>query len=119
MRPKHPALRLSLAGMVGILLFSVTFPPANGQPLSATLDRSWLSEINRLAGSPYAFGRDVVFTYGPLGYLFAPADVGAHLALAAAYRVASQAAISVIAAVMTYRAGSVLLALCHSDSLRS
>ena len=38
MRAKHPALRLSLAGMVGILLFIAAFPPANGQPLSATLD---------------------------------------------------------------------------------
>jgi hypothetical protein len=27
--------------MVGILLFIAAFPPANGQPLSTTLDGSW------------------------------------------------------------------------------
>ena len=38
-------------------------------PLAATLDNSWVAVITWAAEKPLQFGRDIIFTYGPLGHL--------------------------------------------------
>jgi hypothetical protein len=47
--------------------------------------------LNWLVKSNYVFGRDVAFTYGPLGFLLNPMDVGSNLAVAACFWSALQA----------------------------
>ncbi|HEX5228318.1 MAG TPA: hypothetical protein VFW44_11435 [Bryobacteraceae bacterium] len=41
-------------------------------PLGAGLDNSWVIGLNLAHSAGLNFGRDVAFTYGPLGYLLAP-----------------------------------------------
>jgi hypothetical protein len=43
------------------------------------LDPSWVIGLNLFAHEGFRFGRDVIFTYGPLGWVVRPLDVGAHL----------------------------------------
>ena len=46
--------------------------------MSGELDPSWRMVIGHLAGRGIQWGTDVVFTYGPLGYLLAPTNHGEH-----------------------------------------
>lgn len=47
-----------------------------GQPVPlAGLDPSWITGLNLARGSGLHFGRDLVFTYGPLGFLDVPEAV--------------------------------------------
>jgi hypothetical protein len=62
------------------LLFATL--PFNLNSHTAGLDSSWRTGLNLLVHSRYLFGRDWVFTYGPLGYLLAPQDVGHNLIVA-------------------------------------
>lgn len=74
-----------LAGAVfSAYLFVATFPRL--QRFEGPIETSWELEINRLASGPYAFGRDAVFTYGPLGYLLYPLDVGSNVPRAWVFR---------------------------------
>ena len=43
------------------------------------LDPSWEWAINYFAGARGHFGQDLIFTYGPLGYLLVPLPMGSHL----------------------------------------
>ncbi len=52
-------------------------------PVTSTvpgLDSSWMWLVNRFAGK-LVFGKDFVFTYGPLGFLIAPQGWGMNVAL--------------------------------------
>lgn len=48
-------------------------------PLHADLDAGWAWALNALPGFGVVFGRDVAFTYGPLGRLILPMNIGANL----------------------------------------
>ena len=54
------------------------------------LDASWIYALNYLTDSPLAYGRDVAFTYGPLGYVMVPLPFGAAPGTAAPFRLALQ-----------------------------
>jgi len=56
--------------------------PGVGNSLGRGLEPSWAYAVNALPFTDRLSGRDVAFTYGPLGWLFAPADMGHHLFLA-------------------------------------
>ncbi len=43
------------------------------------LDPSWQYELNLIPGSGLVFGRDLLFNYGPLGFLFLPQPIGHNL----------------------------------------
>jgi hypothetical protein len=43
------------------------------------IDASWIWAINQISNSACIYGKDVVFTRGPLGYLFRPYGYGTHL----------------------------------------
>lgn len=77
------ALFYSLLSYAALLLFSLNF-----QPISTTVDASWVFAMNYYAHGPELFGKDLVFTYGPLAYLAVPENVGKNLAVAAAVHVA-------------------------------
>jgi len=63
---------------IGYLVY-VTFPGWY-LPISTGLDNSWIYAINYLPNSSYLFGRDVVFSWGPLGHLLLPQNLGNNIA---------------------------------------
>ncbi|MBI2840361.1 MAG: hypothetical protein HYX75_18750 [Acidobacteria bacterium] len=65
---------------LAVAYFLITYFPGLPGPLSAGLDPSWQFALNYLVGSEYIAGKDVTFTYGPLGYLLSPLDIGSNLA---------------------------------------
>ena len=64
------------------------------------LDPGWRYALNLLSASPYKFGPDVVFTYGPLGFINYPQNQGWNLAIALLVR--SFIWITLIASVESY-----------------
>ncbi|MFC1972201.1 hypothetical protein ACFLVE_02195 [Chloroflexota bacterium] len=72
--------RLWLLGAICYLIF-ITFPGFYS-PIRTGLDPSWAYGLNYLAQSGHIFGRDVVFSYGPLGYLLSPLNIGSNLIFA-------------------------------------
>ena len=90
-KPAPPATddvrRRRLAWAVAAAVALWTFPSMT-PPGSASLDGAWILEINRLAASRHHFGAEVAFTYGPLGRLLYPVDMGSHLRQASLLRFA-------------------------------
>jgi hypothetical protein len=84
--------------VVGVLAYLVlaTFP-GEFRAITPGLDPSWTYGINVLPHTDFRFGQDVVFTYGPLGYLLVPHHIGSNLAQAAVFWVATQAAMVALA----------------------
>jgi len=56
--------------------------PIRFWPLDKDIDNTWVFAINWAAAHGLTFGRDLVFTAGPLGYLAVPQDFGRNLATA-------------------------------------
>lgn len=83
---RHPYLRhVGLALLLAYFLLA-TFP-GSYVPVQPGLDPSWNYAISYLAhSSEYLFGRDVFFTFGPLGYLYSAAHVGPSVAYAGLVR---------------------------------
>jgi hypothetical protein len=67
-----------------LFTFICTFP-GDYRPVQTGLDSSWMYGLSYLTGSNYVFGRDVVFTYGPLGFLLNPLPVSHSLAIGIAF----------------------------------
>ena len=61
--------------------------PALPPPGGTGLDPSWVLGINRAHVQGLAMGRDLVWTYGPLGFLSIPNPAGQHMWPAFLYRV--------------------------------
>lgn len=61
----------------GVLSFSVAY-----QTIAPGLDASWIYALNRFAHGPEIFGKDIVLTYGPLGYLVVPEYLGGNVYIA-------------------------------------
>lgn len=70
----NQGLRLVVAVYFLIVTWSFFY-----EPVRPGLDPGWRYALNHLVNSPYLFGRDAVFTYGPLGYLLYPLDIGQNL----------------------------------------
>jgi hypothetical protein len=47
-------------------------------PMELGLDSSWMAGINFAMYSGLVFGRDIMFTYGPLGFVLVPVDIGSN-----------------------------------------
>ncbi len=64
-----------------LLLFAqaALFFPFAIHPTRNGLDPSWQYQLNLVPGSGLIFGRDLLFNYGPLGYLFLPQPIGDNL----------------------------------------
>lgn len=82
-------LRFSAALLIVGYLFLATFPGWYA-PISPGLDPSWAYGINVLPHTDFVFGPDVIFTFGPLGYLVSPLDVGSNLVQAGGLWILSQ-----------------------------
>ena len=71
-------MRLGCLAWYGLAAFPGTYHAIGPRGL----DPSWHWAVNAAAGEGLVFGRDLVFTYGPLGYLLAPLDIGSNLLVA-------------------------------------
>lgn len=80
-----------------LLYVAVATFPGDYRTMSPGLDPSWTYALNTLSSSGALFGRDVVFTFGPLGYLLNPQHVGTNLVQAAGLWILTQAAIVLVA----------------------
>ncbi len=72
----------TLLTYAGLLLFSINY-----LPVIQGLDPSWAYAVNRFTHGPEIFGKDIIFTYGPLAYIAVPQHVGNNLAVAAAVHI--------------------------------
>jgi hypothetical protein len=69
--PQSPVLPLVTAAIVALVLLTLpTAPPDLG------VDTGWCAVLRWAHETGARFGRELVFTYGPLGYLIAPYFVG-------------------------------------------
>ena len=68
------------------------------------LDGSYGFGSNYFSDAGFRYGSDLIFTYGPLGYLFYPEDIGNHIVIANVIRGAVWALL-LVHLVLLYRAG--------------
>lgn len=64
-----------LTALVIVYLMVALFPGIENANYPG-LDKSWIYALSHLPQTDYSFGKDVFFTYGPLGYLLIPSPVG-------------------------------------------
>lgn len=83
---RDPGLRSRLALAAAWLALVLITWPGFFNVLGVGLDPSWAWAVNALPGTGSLPGRDVVFTYGPLGWLLMPAAVGGHVARVLLFR---------------------------------
>lgn len=76
-----PATKYVLVLLLIIYAAIATFPRIQIIPMETGADPSWWYAINYIPNSNYLFGQDVVFTYGPLGYLLQTLDIGQNLVI--------------------------------------
>jgi hypothetical protein len=55
--------------------------------LKPGIDESWAWALNAVTQTNYIFGKDVVFTYGPLGFLMSPRPIGHNFQWASCFAV--------------------------------
>jgi hypothetical protein len=63
----------------------LTFPSCFGS-FGSGLDSSWATAMNELPNRHMIFGRDIAFTYGPLGFVITPRDIGSNIIQAIIFR---------------------------------
>ncbi|OHB69252.1 MAG: hypothetical protein A2W17_02510 [Planctomycetes bacterium RBG_16_41_13] len=59
---------ISILWIVTVVFFFIIFLPLPG-PINTGLDPSWQYAISYASSVKLAYGKDIIFTYGPLGYL--------------------------------------------------
>ena len=76
-RPKELASSFpDWRGVVVVLgIIALSFPTL-ALPLLPSLDSSWMIGLHETAKRGFVYGRDVGFTYGPLGYILFPLNEG-------------------------------------------
>src|SRR5450432_918721 len=79
--------------------FSVPF-----ESVKPGLDESWAWALNAVTQTNYIFGRDVVFTYGPLGFLMCPRPIAHNFQGASGFAVCLQAIFAALAGVLAFSA---------------
>jgi hypothetical protein len=71
--------------LIFVAFVMMTFPPCFGG-MGAGLDASWMLGLNEASSRHMIYGRDIIFTYGPLGFVIHPLDVGSNLIHATFFR---------------------------------
>ena len=71
--------------LILVVFMMLTFPPCFGS-MGTGLDASWLVGLNEASDRQMVYGRDIVFTYGPLGFALAPLDLGSNIQHAILFR---------------------------------
>ena len=70
--------------------------PIRFWPLDKDIDNTWVFAINWAAARGLTFGRDLIFTVGPLGYLAVPQDFGRNLATALVCQTAAWVVVTLV-----------------------
>src|SRR3954469_22751865 len=92
-----PAPGRPSAPRIALFLFCVLLVcPLRYWPLGRDVDSTWRFALNFAAAHGLVAGRDVVFTYGPLGYLVFPEDTGNNLMAGLAFQSALWAVLGTI-----------------------
>jgi hypothetical protein len=86
-RQAHLVIGLALVFLVGFTTLFGIYRPL-GPP---GIDPGWQWSVNQAGSSGLVFGRDIVFTYGPLAFLMVPLDVSSNLLVANLFLLAVQA----------------------------
>ncbi len=76
-----------------VFYYAVAQWPGGHAPIDTGLDASWIYGMNVLFNAGPVFGREVSFTYGPLGFLLNPCAVEGNLARALFFWIAVHLAI--------------------------
>jgi hypothetical protein len=71
--------------LIFVAFVMLTFPPCFGG-MGTGLDASWQLGLNEASSRHMIYGRDLIFTYGPLGFVIHPLDVGSNLIHATFFR---------------------------------
>ena len=91
-------------GLVLVLLAGFTTLFGIYRPLGPPgIDPGWQWAANQAADAGLVFGRDIVFTYGPLAYLMVPLDVSSNLLVANIFLLVVQTLFTVALAVLFVR----------------
>jgi len=98
----RPAVAVAALGYLVIATF-----PGEFRPIVPGLDPSWVYAINELPSTGAVFGPDVVFSFGPLGYLIVPVDIGSNLVQAGVLWVMGQALIVAVGLYHYRRSGGI------------
>jgi hypothetical protein len=61
--------RPRIATLLAVFAVAVLTIPWSITPITGGLDQSWRWGLNAFSSSSVRFGRDLIFSYGPLGYL--------------------------------------------------
>lgn len=80
---KHSFLWLYI--FLGALVIAIISHRANGTPIAFNVDPSWTFALNYAFVHKLIFGRDIHFTYGPLGFLTFSNPLGHNLLLASLF----------------------------------
>ncbi|MBI1789052.1 MAG: hypothetical protein HYR60_16090 [Acidobacteria bacterium] len=104
---RHTFLTLLLLAWLAAVLC-----PLDAPRHSDTTDRSWIFAINSAAARHAVWGRDLIWTWGPLGYLANPLPIGSNLSKATAAQAAAWAAMMLALGWLAWsgRAGALHLA---------
>ncbi len=94
------ALRLALFLFTLLLVCPIRF-----WPMGRDVDATWRFALNFAAAHGMVAGRDIVFTYGPLGYLLFPEHMGGNLAAGLAFQCALWLVLGAILFDLFFRVG--------------
>jgi len=83
MSPAHRAAGFFIVTLFLVVTYRMEFAPIG----PGGMDSGWRWAINHAWHADMVFGRDLVFTYGPLGHLVAPLDIGSNLSNALLFAV--------------------------------
>ncbi|MEO8594149.1 MAG: hypothetical protein ABI759_12585 [Candidatus Solibacter sp.] len=91
---------------LALYLFSVVLAcPIRYWPMGRDVDSTWRFALNFAAAHGLLAGRDIVFTYGPLGYLVFPEDMGGNLIAGLTFQTILWAVMAAILFDLFFRAG--------------
>ena len=91
-----------------VCIFLVLTFPGYFSSMRPGLDSSWVYAFNILPHTGFLFGRDVVFTWGPLGFLLGPLNIGSNLIVATGFGLFIHAIFAACLLYCALRASSVL-----------
>jgi hypothetical protein len=81
-----PSVGVAGRGLILVAFVLLTFPSCF-DGIQAGIDGSWATGLNVASDQHMVFGRDIAFTYGPLGFVIAPQDFGSNLLHVVIFRI--------------------------------
>ncbi|MGO9918014.1 MAG: hypothetical protein ACLQIB_25395 [Isosphaeraceae bacterium] len=112
---------ISVYGVIWRALILVAFVMATFPPwcsgMGTGLDPSWVVALNEITHRHITFGKDIVFTYGPLGFVLVPLEHGSNLVHAVAFRLGLHVLWWISVGVLLFRVRGVAVPLLFAGAL--